>query len=141
MKRVAIVGTPGSGKSTLARELGERTELPVIHLDRHYFLPGWERKPDEEWDALAGQLLAGDEWVMDGAFAMEKAVARADTVVFLDLSRRRAELGGQALRRSRLRSTRNPRGRHGRLRMPTDEPAHQHRQRTRRSLCRVAKAQ
>jgi len=93
VKRVAIVGTPGSGKSTLARELGARADLPVIHLDQHHFLPGWQRKSDEEWDRIAAELLAGDRWVMDGAFAMEEAVARADTIVFLDFSRTRGYLG------------------------------------------------
>ncbi|HET7857340.1 MAG TPA: AAA family ATPase, partial [Gaiellaceae bacterium] len=90
---VAIVGTPGSGKSTLARELGRRTGLPVIHLDHHFFLPGWEPKPDDEWRTLAEELLAGDSWVMDGAFAMETAVERADTVLFLDFPRRRGYAG------------------------------------------------
>lgn len=33
MKRVMIVGQPGAGKSTLARQLGERTGLPVVHID------------------------------------------------------------------------------------------------------------
>ena len=33
MQRVMIVGQPGSGKSTLARRLGERTGLPVVHID------------------------------------------------------------------------------------------------------------
>jgi len=84
VRRVAIVGTPGSGKSTLGRELGARTGLPVIHLDQHYFLPGWKDRP--EWDEIADELLAGDAWVIDGAFAMEKAVARADTIVFLDFA-------------------------------------------------------
>ena len=93
MKRVAIVGTPGSGKSTLARELGARVGLPVIHLDQHHFLPGWQRKSDEEWDRITAELLAGERWVMDGAFAMEEAVARADTIVFLDFSRARGYLG------------------------------------------------
>lgn len=93
MKRVAIVGTPGAGKSTLARELGARAGLPVIHLDQHHFLPGWQRKSDEEWDRIAAELLAGDSWVMDGAFAMEEAIARADTIVFLDFSRARGYLG------------------------------------------------
>jgi adenylate kinase family enzyme len=65
----------------------------VIHLDQHHFLPGWQRKPDEEWDAIAKELLAGDRWVMDGAFAMEEAVERADTIVFLDFSRARGYLG------------------------------------------------
>ncbi len=93
MRRVAIVGTPGAGKSTLARELGARAGLPVIHLDQHAFLPGWQWKSDEEWDRIAPELLAGERWVMDGAFAMEEAVARADTIVFLDFSRARGYLG------------------------------------------------
>jgi adenylate kinase family enzyme len=93
VQRVAIVGTPGAGKSTLARKLGARAGLPVIHLDQHLFLPGWERKSDEEWDEITERLLAGDRWVMDGAFSMEKAVARADTIVFLDFSRARGYAG------------------------------------------------
>jgi adenylate kinase family enzyme len=67
--------------------------LPVIHLDQHHFLPGWQRKSDEEWDRIASELLAGEGWVMDGAFAMEEAVERADTIFFLDFSRARGYLG------------------------------------------------
>lgn len=93
MQRIAIVGTPGAGKSTLAREVGARADLPVIHLDEHRFLPGWQPKPDEEWDRIVDDLLAGERWVMDGAFAMENAVERADTIVFLDFSRWRGYLG------------------------------------------------
>jgi adenylate kinase family enzyme len=73
VKRVAIVGTPGAGESALARELGAHAGLPVIHLDQHHFLPRWQRKSDEEWERIAEGLLAGDRWVMGGAFAMEKA--------------------------------------------------------------------
>ncbi len=93
MRRVAIVGTPGAGKSTLARKLGARAGLPVIHLDQHHFLPDWQPKSDEEWDGVVEELLAGDRWVLDGAFAMEEAVERADTIVFLDFSRARGYLG------------------------------------------------
>jgi hypothetical protein len=56
-------------------------------------MPGWQRKSDEQWDRIAAGLLAGECWVMDGAFAMEEAVARADTIVFLDFSRARGYLG------------------------------------------------
>ncbi|EBR8158754.1 adenylate kinase, partial [Salmonella enterica subsp. enterica serovar Newport] len=41
MRRVLIVGCPGAGKSTLAKELANITKLPLIHLDRYYWLPGW----------------------------------------------------------------------------------------------------
>jgi len=49
MERVAIVGPGGAGKSTFARSLGERTGLPVFHLDRFYWKPGWVETPREEW--------------------------------------------------------------------------------------------
>jgi adenylate kinase family enzyme len=40
MERVIIIGCGGSGKSTLARQLGERTGLPVVHLDKLFWNPG-----------------------------------------------------------------------------------------------------
>ena len=48
-----IVGQPGSGKSTLARLMGEKTDLPVIHVDRIHHLPGWVERPREEKIAMA----------------------------------------------------------------------------------------
>ena len=79
MRRVAIVGVPGAGKSTLARAIGQRRSLPVIHLDAHYFNPGWTPKGEDEWLPVYDDLVSRDEWVMDGAFAMDKALDRADT--------------------------------------------------------------
>jgi adenylate kinase family enzyme len=35
-KRIAIIGCCGAGKSTLARILGEKLNLPVIHLDAYF---------------------------------------------------------------------------------------------------------
>ena len=58
-----MVGPGGAGKSTFARELGRRTGLPVVPLDRHYWKPGWSATPREDWAALQAQLLAGDGWI------------------------------------------------------------------------------
>ena len=44
MKRVMIIGQPGSVKSTLARFLGERTGLPVVHIDKIHWKPGWNER-------------------------------------------------------------------------------------------------
>lgn len=87
MQRVLIIGNGGSGKSTLARKLGRRTGLPVVHLDREFWRPGWVEPPEDEWSARVAELTAGERWIMDGNFGstMAQRFAAADTVVFLDL--------------------------------------------------------
>ncbi len=68
VKRVAVVGSGGAGKSTLARELGQRTGIPVIHLDEHFWKPGWVATAAEEWRAVQNDLLAADCWIVDGNY-------------------------------------------------------------------------
>jgi len=87
MKRVLIIGSSGSGKSTLARQLGSRLELPVIHLDRHYWHPGWVGTPNAEWQRTVSQLVQRDTWIMDGNYrsTLKMRLEAADSVVFLDL--------------------------------------------------------
>ena len=87
MKRVLIIGSSGSGKSTLARQLGARLELPVIHLDRHFWHPGWVGTPQEKWQQIVKNLVQRDQWIMDGNYrgTLETRLAAADSVVFLDL--------------------------------------------------------
>jgi adenylate kinase family enzyme len=100
MRRIAIVGPGGAGKSTIARQLGERTGIPVIHLDQHFWKPGWVETPREEWRALQEQLLAGDRWIVDGNYGgtLDVRLCRADTVVIL--SRARLFCVAGALRRT-----------------------------------------
>ena len=89
MKRVIIVGCGGAGKSTLARQLGEITGLPVVHLDKIFWLPGWVERDREEFDELLRQEMSKDEWIMDGNFnrTMPERLSRCDTVIYLDYSR------------------------------------------------------
>ena len=89
MKRVLVIGSGGAGKSTFARRLGERLGLPVIHLDRVYWRPGWVEMPKEEWRRKVEELCAGDSWVMDGNYSgtLDARLEACDTVVFLDLPR------------------------------------------------------
>jgi adenylate kinase family enzyme len=86
VKRVAIVGSGGAGKSTLAAELGRRTGLPVVHLDRYFWHPGWVETPRDEWRLVQRKLFAADSWIADGNYSatLDERLPRADTVVFCD---------------------------------------------------------
>ena len=89
MQRVLVIGSGGAGKSTVAREIAARLGLPLIHLDAHYWRPGWTETPADEWTAIVAKLTAEPRWVMDGNYGgtMAMRLAAADTVVFLDLPR------------------------------------------------------
>ena len=89
MERVVIIGCGGAGKSTLARALGEKTGLPVVHLDKLFWRPNWKHVSREVFDELHQQALAKDQWIMDGNFdrTMGERISRCDTVIYLDFSR------------------------------------------------------
>lgn len=95
MRRVVIIGCGGAGKSTLARALGERTGLPVVHLDRAFWKPGWVESSREEFDAKHDVLMSGERWIIDGNYSrtIDRRIAAADTVVVLDLPRLTCTIG------------------------------------------------
>jgi adenylate kinase family enzyme len=90
MRKVLVIGSSGAGKSTFARRLGERTGLPVIHLDTLYWRAGWVATPPGEFDPAVDALLAHDRWIIDGNYSrtLERRLAACDTVIFLDPPRR-----------------------------------------------------
>jgi adenylate kinase family enzyme len=85
-RRVVVTGLAGAGKSTFSRALSAKTGFPVIHLDLHFWKPGWVEPPDDEWRKKQRRLLADDEWIADGNYhgTLELRLERAETVVFLD---------------------------------------------------------
>ena len=89
MKRVLIIGCGGSGKSTLARAMGERTGLPVIHMDKLFWKPGWVSMEKDEFDALIRERMKEEEWILDGNYrrTLPERIACCDTVIYLDLPR------------------------------------------------------
>lgn len=102
-RRIAVVGPGGAGKTTFAAALGRRTALPVFHLDRLFWKPGWVETPREEWWSLQRELVAGDRWIVDGNYgsSLHIRLSRADTIVVFDFPRR------VYLRRALWRSVRN----------------------------------
>lgn len=84
-QKILIIGCGGSGKSTLARHLGQKLNLPVIHLDKLLW-HDWTQIPQEQFDALLLQELKKDRWIMDGNFnrTIPLRLSYCDTVIFLD---------------------------------------------------------
>lgn len=89
MERILIIGCGGAGKSTLARQLGEKLDIPVVHLDKLFWKPGWVERSDEEFDAILAQELEKPRWIMDGNFnrTMPQRMEKCDTIIYLDFGR------------------------------------------------------
>ena len=89
MERILIIGCGGAGKSTLARQLGKLTGLPVVHLDKLFWHPGWVESTKEEIDAKIAAALDEPQWIMDGNYnrTLPMRIQKCDTVIYLDFSR------------------------------------------------------
>lgn len=86
-QRIVILGPPGSGKSTLARHLGACHGLPVFHLDRAYWRPGWVEAEPASFREEVERIAALPAWVIDGNYTdtIAPRFARADTAIYLDM--------------------------------------------------------
>lgn len=89
MKRILVIGCSGAGKTTLGKELGARLALPVHHLDRLWWRPGWVENSGEAFDAKLAEILNTDRWVIDGNYSrtLPERLKYADTVILLDYPR------------------------------------------------------
>ncbi|MCF0148260.1 MAG: DNA topology modulation protein [Clostridium sp.] len=95
MQRVIVIGCSGSGKSTLSRILAEKSNLPLIHLDKLFWRKGWVNIPREEFNMLLREELKKDKWIIDGNYdrTLKERLNRCDTVIYLDYPRRTCLLG------------------------------------------------
>lgn len=90
MQRIVILGNAGSGKSTLARALGQRLDLPVVHLDKLFWEPGWTEPDAGQFRSRVRDAVAGDTWVCEGNYArrtFDLRLPRTDLVIWLDTPR------------------------------------------------------
>lgn len=95
MERVIMIGCGGAGKSTMARALGEKTGLPVVHLDQIFWRENWQSISRDTFDRLLQVELEKPRWIIDGDYGRTLAhrLQYCDTVVFLDYPRWQCILG------------------------------------------------
>ena len=87
MKRVIVIGCPGSGKTIFAEKLNNIMGLPLFYLDAIWHKPDKTHIPREEFDRRLLEILATDEWIIDGEYGrtVEMRLKECDTVFLFDL--------------------------------------------------------
>lgn len=93
-RRILIYGVAGTGKSTAAARLSRITGIPWHSVDDEIgWLPAseapWTNRTEEDMKAIAEDIAARDEWILDSAYRQfrEPVLARVELVVGLDYSR------------------------------------------------------
>lgn len=87
--RIIIIGSAGSGKSYLAKKIAEITGYPLIHLDNEFWNPGWVKTPRDEWIKKQKNMMASEQWIIDGNYdsTLELRFEACDVIIFLDINR------------------------------------------------------
>ena len=86
--KILVIGSPGSGKSTFSRKLRDITGLPLHYLDMIFHRPDRTTVDRDEFDKALNEILAGDEWIIDGNYlrTLPLRLSAAEKVFFFDLT-------------------------------------------------------
>ncbi|MDH6307331.1 adenylate kinase family enzyme [Dysgonomonas sp. PFB1-18] len=89
MNKVIIIGNCGAGKTTFAIQIARKIGLPLIHLDKEYYQPGWKRPEKDQWQKKVTELVSEPKWILDGNYisSLDIRLKEADTIIFLDINR------------------------------------------------------
>jgi adenylate kinase family enzyme len=85
---MVVIGNAGGGKSTLARKLAERRGLKHIEIDRLLWQDGWVLTPEDIYTRQHREIIAQDEWLIDG-LGRQNSIAdrlgRATEIILIDM--------------------------------------------------------
>lgn len=84
-----IFGRPGSGKSTLALRLHNLTQIPLHHLDKHFYESDWIERDYQEFIKIQQSMVDTPSWIIDGnsTKSLEMRYSRADLVLYFNFPR------------------------------------------------------
>ena len=85
-KRILVLGPSGAGKTYLTQKLSELLSRKTIHLDAHFWKPGWISTPQVEWREVVAGLIDSESWIMDGTYesTLDLRIPAADAVILID---------------------------------------------------------
>lgn len=86
-QKIAILGITGAGKSTLSRRLGEKTGIPLFHMDTLFWKGKWQKVPEEEYLQGHAEILKNNSrWIIDGWIKprMKDRLSQAHLIIYLD---------------------------------------------------------
>jgi adenylate kinase family enzyme len=86
--RIVVIGNAAGGKSTLARQLARRRELALIEVDRLLWQPGWQLTPSADYARQHAEIVAREDWVIDGLGrrdSIAERLARSTEIVLIDM--------------------------------------------------------
>lgn len=88
IQRIVVIGNTASGKSSLSVKLSKELEIPVFHLDKFLWKPGWVRVPENTFTTSHNELISKESWIIDGVAyfsTMEQRLNAADVILYFDL--------------------------------------------------------
>ncbi|WP_425038565.1 adenylate kinase [Primorskyibacter sp. S187A] len=88
IKRVTVFGKPAGGKSTLSRRISEATGIALFPLDLLEYSQNGDLVDRNVFHQKHAELIASDEWVIEGLGTMRSfwdRIDAADTLVYVDL--------------------------------------------------------
>lgn len=88
-RRILVVGPCGAGKSTFAKQLASLRGLPLWHMDRVHWRPGWVPIEEAAFAEEVQAIVEREAWVIDGTYAssLMQRLGHTQLVVHLDYPR------------------------------------------------------
>ncbi len=88
-QRIMIFGRSGSGKSTFASWLAAHLNIPLHHLDKHFYIENWVERNYENFLNIQQGIVNSDAWIIDGnnTRSLDIRFHRADLVLYFNFPR------------------------------------------------------